>query len=136
MSNRHLDSAPAGFTLIEVLVALAILAIAFGFAFRALSGGFDRLDRDQKSADALLLAQSTLARVGHDIALQDSAVAGRTKDDFSWRIETGPYGDRKGVPPGRLIGHRVEVTIAWSERHQRREVRLTSLVLGLKGEGP
>jgi general secretion pathway protein I len=136
MSDRRLDRAPAGFTLIEVLVALAILAIAFGFAFRALSGGFDRLDRDQKSADALLLAQSTLARVGHDIALQDSAVAGRTKDDFSWRIEMAPYGDTQGVPPGRLIGHRVEVTIAWSERHQRREVRLTSLVLGLKGEGP
>jgi prepilin-type N-terminal cleavage/methylation domain-containing protein len=136
MSNRHLDSAPAGFTLIEVLVALAILAIACGFAFRALSGGFDRLDRDQKSADALLLAQSILARVGHDIALQDSAVAGRTKDDFSWRIETAPYGDTQGVPPSRLIGYRVEVTIAWSERHQRREVRLTSLILGLKGEGP
>jgi general secretion pathway protein I len=125
-----------GFTLIEVLVALAILAIAFGFVFRALSGGFDRLDRDQKNADALLLAQTTLARVGHDIALQDGAVDGRTEDGFAWRIETVPYGDTQDLPPGRLIGHRVEVTIAWNERHQRREVRLTSLLLGPKERGP
>lgn len=125
-----------GFTLIEVLVALAILMIAFGFAFRALSGGFDRLDRDQKSADALLLAQSTLARVGHDIALADGAIDGRALDGFSWRIETAPYGDTQDLPLGRLIEHRVEVTISWNERHQRREVRLTSLLLGPKGQGP
>jgi general secretion pathway protein I len=136
MTNRRSHQRPAGFTLIEVLVALAILTIAFGFAFRALSAGFDRLDSDQKSADALLLAQSTLARVGHDIALQDGAVDGRTKDGFAWRIETVPYGGTQDLPPGRLIGHRVEVTIAWNERHQRREVRLTSLLLGPKGQGP
>jgi len=136
MINRRRSQTPAGFTLVEVLVALAILAIAFGFAFRALSGGFDRLDRDQKNADALLLAQATLARVGHDIALADGAVDGRTKDGFSWRIETAPYGDTQDLPPGRLIGHRVEVTIAWSERHQRREVRLTSLLIAPKEQGP
>jgi general secretion pathway protein I len=136
MNSRRLDRACAGFTLIEVLVALAILAIAFGFAFRALSGGFDRLDRDQKNADALLLAQTTLARVGHDIALQDGTLDGRSEDGFAWRIETAPYGDTQDLPPGRLIGHRVAVTIAWNERHQRREVRLTSLVLGPKGQGP
>jgi general secretion pathway protein I len=127
---------PTGFTLIEVLVALAILAITFGFGFRALSGGFDRLNRDQRSANALLLAQSTLARVGYDIALEDGAVDGRTPDGFAWRIETVPYGDTQDLLPGRLIGHRVNVTIAWSERHQRREVRLTSLLLGPKGQGP
>jgi len=134
--RRRLEGRTAGFTLIELLVALAILAIAFGFAFRALSGGFDRLDRDQKSADALLLAQSTLARVGHDIALQDVVVDGRTEDGFAWRIEAAPYDDTQDLPPGRLIGHRIGVTIAWSERHQRREVRLTSLILGPKGQGP
>ena len=96
----------------------------------------NRLDRDQRSANALLLAQSTLARVGHDIALMDGAIDGRTKDGFSWQIATVPYGDTQDLPPGRLIGHRVEVTISWSDRLQRREVRLTSLLLGPKGPGP
>jgi general secretion pathway protein I len=131
-----MNSRPAGFTLVEVLVALAILAVAFGFAFHALSGGFDRLDRDQKNSDAVLLAQSTLARVGHDIALQDGAVDGRTKDGFAWRIGTAPYGDTQDVSPGRLIGHRVDVTISWKDRRQAHEVRLTSMLLGPKGQGP
>lgn len=125
-----------GFTLVEVLVALAILAIAFGFALRAISGGFDRLGRDQKNADALILARSTLARVGHDIALEDGAIGGATGEGFAWRIETCPYGDTQGVSPGRLVGHRVDVTVSWKDRRQTHEVRLTSLLLGPKGQGP
>jgi len=136
MNSQSRQNQNTGFTLIELLVALAILAIAFGFALRVLSGGLNRLDHDQKNADAVLLAQSTLARIGHDIPLQDGAVGGRAANGFSWRVETVPYGDTQDLPPGRLIGHRVEVTISWSEQHQRRETRVTSLLLGPKGQEP
>ena len=134
MSSRRLANNSSGFTLIEVLVALAVLAITFGFAFRALSGGFDWLDHSERGRTGLLLAETMLARVGHDIALQDGQITGRTGDGFSWILETTPYGDVSLLPPGRLIGHQIQVTVSWTERRRERQVRLTTLRLGRKAQ--
>jgi general secretion pathway protein I len=130
MSSRRLAGALTGFTLIEVLVALAVLAITFGFAYRALSGSFDWVDRSEHSRTGLLLAQSVLARAGRDIALQPGQTTGRTADGFSWLIETRPYGDVSRLPSGGLIGNQVQVTVSWTERRHARQVRLTTLQLG------
>jgi len=130
MINRRRAGASTGFTLIEVLVALAVLAITFGFAYRALSGGFEWVDRSEHSRAGLLLAQSVLARAGGDIAPQPGQTTGRTADGFSWLIETTPYGDVSRLPSGRLIGNQVQVTVSWTERRRVQQVRLTTLQLG------
>ncbi|HEY1258692.1 MAG TPA: type II secretion system protein [Stellaceae bacterium] len=127
--------ASAGFTLVEILVALAIVALTFGFALQAFSGAFNWVDRNRKTAHALVLAQSTLARVGRDIAVIDGVMSGTDNDGYSWRVDTIPYGDTRNVPAGRLIGHRVEVTVAWTEWQRRRQVQLTTLRLAPKGAG-
>jgi hypothetical protein len=121
--------------LVEVLVAFAILALTFGFAFQAFSGAFDWLGRSRSSDFALALARSTLARVGHDIALADGTVSGHGENGLTWRVDTAPYGDPRQILHGPLAGHRVEVTVAWTEHHQRRELRLTTLRLGPAGQG-
>jgi len=130
MINRRRAGASTGFTLIEVLVALAVLAMTFGFAYRALSGGFEWVDRSEHSRAGLLLAQSVLARAGGDIAPQPGQTTGRTADGFSWLIETTPYGDVSRLPSGRLIGNQVQVTVSWTERRRVQQVRLTTLQLG------
>jgi general secretion pathway protein I len=120
-----------GFTLIEVLVALAIVAIAFVAALGVFSGGLSRLDHDHNVQHALLVAQSELARVGPDITLADREMDGPGDDPFSWHIAITPYGGG----PGGLFGHRVVVTVGWSEGWQKREVRLETVRLGLQGSG-
>jgi type II secretion system protein I len=131
----------SGFTLIEVLVALAIVAIAFVAALGVFTGGLSRLGHDHNVQYALLIAQSELARVGQDIALQDREIDGngmenggiddQGNDGFSWRIAITPYGGGAGA----LFGHRVVVTVGWSEGWQKREVRLETVRLGLQGSG-
>ncbi len=131
----------SGFTLIEVLVALAIVAIAFVAALGVFTGGLSRLDHDHNAQYALLIAQSELARVGRDIALQDREIDGhgtdeqgdgRGEDGFSWHIAITPYGGGAGA----LFGHRVVVTVGWSEGWQKHDVRLETVRLGLQGSGP
>ena len=123
---------PGGFTLIEVLVALAILALTFTFAYRAMSGGLGRLGEDSRSERAVLLAQSQLARVGREIALADGDIAGRAAGDYSWQIRIAPYGPAEGG----LAGHRVLVLVGWHDRGQARQVRLETVRLGPAGGEP
>jgi type II secretory pathway pseudopilin PulG len=128
MTNRAPADRCAGFMLIEVVVALAITALVFGLAFQAFSGAFDRLRKDQNSMKAVLLAESTLDRVGHDIALAEGG-SGSTGDGFAWQVQSTPYSVEPDAAAGPLIGYLVRVTVHWKERKNTREVQLTTLRL-------
>lgn len=130
MADRN-RTGTAGFLLIEVAVALAIVALAFGYGFRALSGALDRLRRDNNSSAALLLAQSTLDRVGYDIPFGQGDLSGKTAGGFSWLIETAPYA---GAVPNNtpLTGYVVRVTVGWSERGDNRQVQLSTVRLAYR----
>ena len=123
----------AGFLLIEVAVALIIVALAFGYGFRSLSGGLERLGRDHNSAAALLLAQSTMDRVGYDIALGRDEVTGSTKDGFTWSVQTARYTATPGPPPNVASAYVVRVTVAWKERLNVRQVLLSTVRLAYPG---
>ena len=121
-----------GFVLVDVVLALAIAALVFGFAFQALSGAFDRLRKDRNSMKALLLAESTLDRVGHDIALNSEPSSGNTGDGLSWLVQSAPYTGDPIAASGPLMGYVVRVTVNWKERSNTRQVQLTTLRLAYR----
>ena len=118
-----------GFTLIEIVVALAILALTFGFAYQGLSGGIGWMDRGRHRERALSLAESMLERVGHDIPVQDGELSGRTDDGLFWRIDMTPYRDAVSPTSGGLAGHRIEIVAGWSGQGAKRQVRLVTMRL-------
>jgi hypothetical protein len=120
--------------LIEVVIALTITALVFGLAFQAFSGAFDRLRKDQNSMKAVLLAESTLDRVGHDIALEAGG-SGSTRDGFAWEVQSAPYAGEAGAATGPLMGYVVRVTVLWKERSNTRQVQLTTLRLAHREQG-
>jgi len=78
----------AGFTLIEVLVALIIFAIAIG----ALVGLFQTSLRQTVTAEELrkatALAEAQLARFGHDLPLEIGQVNGESADgQLRWQAD-------------------------------------------------
>jgi prepilin-type N-terminal cleavage/methylation domain-containing protein len=64
------ESREAGFTLAEVLVALAVLALSWGLLLQQMGHGLRRTDVAGRAGEATALAQSLLARVGADLPLR------------------------------------------------------------------
>lgn len=83
----------SGYTLVEVLVTLAIVALALGPLLSVFSDGFRRTGHSQAMAQATLHARSLLDRAGIDTPLREGLTTGQLENGFRWRLSI----DRKSV---------------------------------------
>jgi general secretion pathway protein I len=132
------QSSDAGFALIEVIAALAILALSLGVLLSAISDGIRRTGQAEKMAEAGSLAQSLLAKVGTELPVQQGQTAGELADGLRWRLRMEPYGDsvdRQQWPLGAFTVS-AEVTWGdagiWGDHGQEHSVTLTTLRLAAK----
>jgi general secretion pathway protein I len=125
----------AGFTLLEVIVALAIAGLALVGMFQAGSTGLFAADTAARAEEAVERAQSHLAAIGRDAAL----TAGQFTDDdgggYRWRLNVQPVAIRRmpgpdGVSTTNTTLYAVEVEISWRDSGHERSVVLKTLRLG------
>lgn len=83
----------SGFTLIEVLVAVAILGISLALLLSGFSTSLERMRQTRAETLALALAQSLLDRIGPEIPLERGKKKGTSKDgEQRWYIDIEDYG--------------------------------------------
>jgi general secretion pathway protein I len=125
----------SGFTLLEVVVALAITGLALVGLFQAGSTGLYAADTAARAEEAVERAQSHLAAVGRNAAL----TAGEFTDDdgggYRWRLSVQPVTTRQmpgpdGVSATGITLYAVEVGISWRDAGHERSVVLKTLRLG------
>jgi len=120
--------AAAGFTLLETLTALTILAIALVGLFEAQARGLRAAGAADEYAEARLIAQGLLADAVGDWS---SPLVARNGSDgkFAWSIdvaeEAAPWAALSAKTPWRL--NHVRVTVAWDKD---RRITLDTLKLG------
>jgi prepilin-type N-terminal cleavage/methylation domain-containing protein len=123
----------AGFTLIEVLVSLAIAAIGMAFFLSAAGVGLQNNSIADRYIQATRLAQSHLAAVGFSVPLRQGSYSGDDGLGFQWRVRVlTPLGHPQpsgGQTPSRVL-YPVEVGESWQSGFSRREVVLKSERLG------
>lgn len=105
--------AQAGFTMIEVLVALAVAGLVLGAVFHFFGTTFQGNERAQRTTLALLVAESKLAEVGVTLPLSAGRHTGRTADGHAWVAEVRDYLPPDGIDPATLPlkAFEVEVTV-------------------------
>jgi general secretion pathway protein I len=128
-----------GFTLLEVLIAFTIAALALGILFKGAGGGMVSVERAGRYEEAVSRAKSHLAAIGRDAALAVGDSEGDDGGGFRWQLQVAPVavsapapGDRgaPGAPPRPVSLFSVSVAVSWVEDGKRREVRLKSQRLG------
>lgn len=107
--------AEAGFSLVETLVALAVIAAMAGMAFQTMGSAAQAGATLAQRREAMLLAQSLLAQAGVRAAAARLADRGRW-NDLVWRIErrAAPANARDSGPG--LEAMRIEIADAATGR--------------------
>jgi general secretion pathway protein I len=129
--------AEGGFTILEVLVAFVVLALALAALMQIFSGGLREAQVADEYARATLVAQSKVAGVAAVDKLEEGESRG-TEDGFAWTLLVAPYDERDEAPEAdrnlspnvgvRLL--KVESDVAWRAADGRdRHVRLATLIL-------
>jgi general secretion pathway protein I len=85
----------AGFTLLEVMVAFAISALAIALLYNGATGGLNATATATKSEEALALARSHLAAIGRGEAISQQETSGTDGDGYSWHLRVRQLGQRE-----------------------------------------
>ena len=123
----------AGFTLIEVIVALTIAGLGLAALFEAASGGLISADTAMQHTTAVRHAQSHLAELGITLPLKPGEQRGTESDGYRWRIRVTPvtsYARQGAGDTPALTLFAVETMVTWPAGKRERSVRLDSFRLG------
>jgi prepilin-type N-terminal cleavage/methylation domain-containing protein len=108
------EGGEAGFTLLETLTALAILAIALVGLFDAHQRGLRAAAAAENYAQARVLAQSLLAdAAGNRVGILRSRQG--TEGRFSWSIDVTPMHASFAETKGHWGMRNVHVAVAWGQ---------------------
>ncbi|CAN5654935.1 prepilin-type N-terminal cleavage/methylation domain-containing protein [soil metagenome] len=126
-----------GYTLIEVLVAFAVLALALTLLLGTLSGATRQVRWAADAGRAALHAQSLLAQTGVGEVLQPGRSDGVFEAGrYRWMLEVAPYDDplrpsfgiTDPFSPGLL---QLRLAVEWGEGSETERIALDSLRLVL-----
>jgi len=124
-----------GFTLLEVLVALAILGVSLAAVYQAFGTGL-RNDRQARLyEEEVALAEMRMAQVGTELP----ATAGRwsgEEGDLRWTLLVQPAEDEPlQVQPSLLRLMAVTVEVSWPQRAGESRIALSSFRLAAPPPG-
>jgi general secretion pathway protein I len=128
-------SPQGGYTLIEVLVAFAVLALALTVLLGTLSGATRQVRWSADAGRAALHAQSLLAQVGVGEALQAGRRDGEFDDGrYRWTLDVAPYTDPLLPPPAGIDPFtpqlmQLRLAVEWGDGGRGQRMLLDSLRL-------
>ena len=125
-----------GFTLIEALVALGVLAATIALVTRTFAGGWYAVRQGGLETRAVAVAKAQLDAVGLEVPLAAGTRSG-AEGDVRWQIQVSPYAtpDQPTARP-RLPAWWVRVDVTWPHGAFGADRTLTLTTVKLGGRAP
>lgn len=115
-----------GFSLLEMMVAIAIMGIALGVLYQAVGGASRIVQTGERYAYAVAIAESLLAD-NAVVPAQGLELSGETGSDYRWTVQATAVPDETDPPLARLMA--IHILVTWGESSQSR-YELHSIVAG------
>ena len=133
--NRKLKSLrnEQGFSLLEVVVALTILAGGFLTVLNLFSGSVLSVDFSGQYLKAVTLANSKINEL-EMLNFQTSEYSGKFKNEesYRWEVDITPHDSPLNNPDSNIQLQKILLKVFWQDRGQTRNVKLATL--HLKGQ--
>ena len=127
-----------GFTLLEIVVALTILAVSILTLVQMFSGSLNQAAQAERYLNGVYLAQQKFSQLEMD-NFQSEITEGNfeNQESYRWQLEVLPYESPLNDEEARIKIQKVSLRIYWEDRNQEREVQLVSLkILGETHSAP
>lgn len=123
-----------GFSLLELLVAFAIMGLSLGMLYRATGSSARSIGDSAQYQQALVLAESLLTL--RDSVPQEGWNEAGQHGVFGWRVQSTPYPTPVSqTHPVAARLHEVVFVVGWSEGERARQVELVTLLPQHTGAG-
>jgi len=133
-----------GFSLLEVIAAIAVLAIAFAALMQVAGSSLSLTARANERTQAALRARTLLDGAFVMEPVREGATEGRFDDTYRWRMNVSRYQppgdppDTDAQPGDDTAGggmYRLDLDVVWGQGGDERHARFSTLRLAGSGGG-
>lgn len=114
-----------GFSLLELLVAFAIMAMSLGLLYRAAGGSVRSVGDTERHEYAVVLAESLMA--SYDVIPAGGANGSGESAGLRWQLRTEPFATQVNDPNVPPL-HQLTVQVSWGDAPQPRQIQLVTLL--------
>ena len=122
-----------GFTLLETLVALAVLAIALGVIYQIFGTSLRNMQYAKDYSTAQMLAESKLSELGKGIPLREGAFEGKFNDKYIWHMDVTPLPFSQENGGNEIKKLKVDFKVLWGAGERKRSVDIRTFRLAVEG---
>jgi general secretion pathway protein I len=117
----------AGFSLLEVLVATALMGLVLVVLLQVLTTALRAQEASLKQSQAVLVAEKVLQEYSGDPTLTAATYQGR-EGPYAFQVRLTPqYDFSHPQVPGKVISALIQVTVSWQEQGRVKSLELQTI---------